>query len=1000
MKKIISLLLTVVMLVSMIIVPTTAVEGNAAIRYSGANIDITGSSRFQHSYCYVPVDYDFVKRINKPGDELHGKWDFTMVMDFMVEDYGTGSDHFTDLTFANWDLGKWHIGYSFTHKAFVIYDLYMPGSDPNAGHYMLAQMSYDLQLDTWYELTMKYYGRTITLYLNGVEMLVADLEYLYNTVKGEDPVHGTIGTWDWQARDRAHELAKDFFFMTAVDMDVCFDNIGWFSGDYDIATGTASKTYYDIDGDFASFSEAGGGAEEGGGRFACFNHNANFKLDPNAGTEKVTYNRGEAAGHKHEWVLDSANSPAVSCLAPGYDLYVCKNGCGASEQRNYLAPLGHAPGMTIRTLLPCDDANHGVDLKMCTRNGCGMTYNALMPLTDTTNGALHGYTSGGTGIYNGCIVASGIGEIAAMDDGFVLEFDVMPISNVGKDFCGYDINLGNNGVGAVLGYNFFEGAYYIDINNERVETVEAAVNEYSWYRWDVVRDGLTIALYVDNELVISAELPEEIYKITDDNGNPIYDGDGKVTTKAVCYNADFRTPGCEAIFDNIVLASPDFDFANTRAGVIYDKLSFNGDFVDPNDGFIWGQAHVLAAIKYDKIASAGYKFEAYGRPFEDVTEIHDDRALHIDSNYEDGSMWGYSQLLGDYMDTFKNNVDLELTFDFYAYDWCTDEALLDKKLTADEDHISSAFIGTHINSQGVGDEQNTLGNGFVGYDFIKQAAVIGSVSEQAGGYYGDDNTTFIPYAIEKDTWHNYTISYKTEFVDDDSYDNDFYVASIYIDGNLVHSVNLDLWTINADYIIFFPNFVKGYLDNLTVNLGGVKLDDNRQFTNEVSKKTTGWDFMGNDWTLVSGGVPTHVYEKTVFPASCLTDGYTNYVCACGESNYTLYDQIAQGHSYDDGVVTLEPTGTSTGIMTYTCTVCGDYYEEEIAKAFIYGDVDNNGAVNGNDLIALAKVANGASITGFNSAAADVDGNGAVNGNDLILLAKAANGANVTLGPKA
>ncbi|MBQ9145333.1 MAG: hypothetical protein IJX70_02550, partial [Clostridia bacterium] len=47
---------------------------------------------------------------------------------------------------------------------------------------------------------------------------------------------------------------------------------------------------------------------------------------------------------------------------------------------------------------------------------------------------------------------------------------------------------------------------------------------------------------------------------------------------------------------------------------------------------------------------------------------------------------------------------------------------------------------------------------------------------------------------------------------------------------------------------------------------------------------------------------------------------------------TLADVIlpALGHAYDDGVVTTEPTCSSTGVKTYTCANCGDTKTENIA----------------------------------------------------------------------
>ena len=46
------------------------------------------------------------------------------------------------------------------------------------------------------------------------------------------------------------------------------------------------------------------------------------------------------------------------------------------------------------------------------------------------------------------------------------------------------------------------------------------------------------------------------------------------------------------------------------------------------------------------------------------------------------------------------------------------------------------------------------------------------------------------------------------------------------------------------------------------------------------------------------------------------------VCACGEIQY-------ENHIWDAGTVTMEPTDTESGIMTYTCEACGETRTEEI-----------------------------------------------------------------------
>ncbi|MBE6767969.1 MAG: hypothetical protein E7549_03555, partial [Ruminococcaceae bacterium] len=77
---------------------------------------------------------------------------------------------------------------------------------------------------------------------------------------------------------------------------------------------------------------------------------------------------------------------------------------------------------------------------------------------------------------------------------------------------------------------------------------------------------------------------------------------------------------------------------------------------------------------------------------------------------------------------------------------------------------------------------------------------------------------------------------------------------------------------------------------------------------------------------------TETVIEGAIDATCGADGYTgNTVCAaCGEL-------IAEGevipatgdHAWDDGVETIAPTYDTVGEMTYTCTVCGEFYTEEI-----------------------------------------------------------------------
>ncbi len=69
-------------------------------------------------------------------------------------------------------------------------------------------------------------------------------------------------------------------------------------------------------------------------------------------------------------------------------------------------------------------------------------------------------------------------------------------------------------------------------------------------------------------------------------------------------------------------------------------------------------------------------------------------------------------------------------------------------------------------------------------------------------------------------------------------------------------------------------------------------------------------------------------KTTPQPATCTVAGYHLYSCETCAYDYSEY--IAPlGHSYDDGVVTTEPTCTENGVKTFTCANCGDSYTETI-----------------------------------------------------------------------
>lgn len=72
----------------------------------------------------------------------------------------------------------------------------------------------------------------------------------------------------------------------------------------------------------------------------------------------------------------------------------------------------------------------------------------------------------------------------------------------------------------------------------------------------------------------------------------------------------------------------------------------------------------------------------------------------------------------------------------------------------------------------------------------------------------------------------------------------------------------------------------------------------------------------------------HSYTATVVEPTCTEPGYTNHVCACGDSYQDSF-VAALGHTWDEGVVTTRPTQYNPGEITYTCTRCGQTQTEPI-----------------------------------------------------------------------
>ena len=77
-------------------------------------------------------------------------------------------------------------------------------------------------------------------------------------------------------------------------------------------------------------------------------------------------------------------------------------------------------------------------------------------------------------------------------------------------------------------------------------------------------------------------------------------------------------------------------------------------------------------------------------------------------------------------------------------------------------------------------------------------------------------------------------------------------------------------------------------------------------------------------------------EEHIYIAPTCTSGVINeWRCKrCGEITKRGNQSKPLGHTYNEGVITTEPTISSTGVKTYTCTRCGDTKTETIPRLTI------------------------------------------------------------------
>lgn len=131
--------------------------------------------------------------------------------------------------------------------------------------------------------------------------------------------------------------------------------------------------------------------------------------------------------------------------------------------------------------------------------------------------------------------------------------------------------------------------------------------------------------------------------------------------------------------------------------------------------------------------------------------------------------------------------------------------------------------------------------------------------------------------------------------------------------------NIDSWSYDYSDRSYTLTLDSG--DNVTVTYG-----DENITINEGSSSYTIYYVI--EQTPPDPATCEHSYSSTVATEpSCTTSGVRTYTCTICGNTYT--DSIsALGHQYSS-VVTTEPTCTVSGVKTFTCNRCGDTYTDSI-----------------------------------------------------------------------
>ncbi len=124
------------------------------------------------------------------------------------------------------------------------------------------------------------------------------------------------------------------------------------------------------------------------------------------------------------------------------------------------------------------------------------------------------------------------------------------------------------------------------------------------------------------------------------------------------------------------------------------------------------------------------------------------------------------------------------------------------------------------------------------------------------------------------------------------------------------------------------NFVEGY-DMLSHDYGEWVVTKPATET-ENGIETSTCSICGDEKTReIDKNIHVHKYVETVVPATCTEEGYTLYLCSCGDK-YKTETTAVLGHLYGSWVVVKEATEHEYGLKVKTCRRCGHEHERSIS----------------------------------------------------------------------